>query len=1036
MKNKTYRFAVVAALLLALALVFAAPVGAAGDSANGVVTVNTAQEAQDALDKAVDGTTIQLVSNVNYGTLKFNANPGHKNTYLTDIVNAYAYDYVRNITDITIVGAANAKVDGFIFETGAQPGDWYVQVNVTNLVIEGVEFTDALTPSPAGYNAPVMITTDNAVAVDGLTIKNCKLTGNNAKLNLVYLYGVDGAKNVKIIGNTVDGIARLCELRGTENVEITGNTIKNTAEHGMLLTGSGYSGTITITGNTADSIGNRFVRMAGADEAKVVITGNTITNYKGKDADLIKVTDLTTGILTIENNAISGNTAVALQAAINYADDGAVIELGNDITLTDSLIISKSVTIDGKKSDTENYKITLPTVSENRAAIYLKDNNEKIKVTLNNLDVSAPKYYAVKVGSKAELKIENCNLEGWSALYVSTNTYSCETDNADGSEISITNSKLTGTCVSAEVFGTVTIGSNNTKLTISGSTLTSVLKEVAGWQPIILYTTGKSETAGYTGSSVTITDSELTLTPYPYTFEDREGYPERLLLMFDNGFDEFDTASGSFTVNAGVTSNFMIDSKYLDTTNGKLACVATKTDANGVVTEYTVQAVSDNTVIPETPEVESETNADGDTTITTNVNNIDTSLAEENKVTIRSNDASVSIVIKGEGVRADNGEVTVPAAATITATYKEAEADTGDDTTSTEPQVTFQLSVDIKNITQALPVIDATMLTEEKKDIVKDESGKQIKKFLAAITALGDNDKNGVNENLKDGKDSVTIVINVHKSLVDNPHLMAALHLDKDGKPKTGSKPTLTWKENGDFYVVTITGPNFSSYVLVEEEPKEEEVVNNNGGKDTGAGNYQYYPRDVPTSGIIDFGTSKVVKGMELPAGSSGKVTLNTKPTFAMPENGFYAFEIDAPGYNLEAKINGGLSFQIPEADLTAAGWTAKDIVLYHGTVAEYGKIIWEALPTNLVKNENGIAYYKSAINGCSPFYIGFVKDGSVVNTEVVDPVTPPTEEPTDVPGEVLPEIPPVDEPETPATPVPLFAVLAGLGAAVVLRRK
>ena len=205
-------------------------------------------------------------------------------------------------------------------------------------------------------------------------------------------------------------------------------------------------------------------------------------------------------------------------------------------------------------------------------------------------------------------------------------------------------------------------------------------------------------------------------------------------------------------------------------------------------------------------------------------------------------------------------------------------------------------------------------------------------------------------------------------------------------------------------------------------------------GKDTGSGNYQYYPREVTTDGIISFGTSKVVKGMELPAGSFGKVTLNTKPTFEMPENGFYAFEIDVPGYNLEAKINGGLSFQIPVADLEAEGWTAKDIMLYHGTVNEDGTIIWEALPTNLVENENGIAYYKSAINGCSPFYIGFVKDGSVVNEPVVEPGDESTDEPQDIPGEDLPEIPDVqDEPETPA---PILAVLAGLGAAVVLRRK
>ena len=211
--------------------------------------------------------------------------------------------------------------------------------------------------------------------------------------------------------------------------------------------------------------------------------------------------------------------------------------------------------------------------------------------------------------------------------------------------------------------------------------------------------------------------------------------------------------------------------------------------------------------------------------------------------------------------------------------------------------------------------------------------------------------------------------------------------------------------------------------------------VSSGSSKDTGSGNYQYYPRDVPANGIIDFGTSPVVKGMELPAGSSGKVTLNTKPTFTMPENGYYAFEIDAPGYNTDAKINGAISFQIPVADHEAAGYTAEDIILFHGTVAEDETIIWEVLPTNLVKNEDGVAYYKAAINSCSPFYIGFVEDGSVVNTEVVEPITPEQPVTPDEP-EVLP---PVDEPEIPegpASPAPLLAVLVALGAAVVLRRK
>lgn len=276
--------------------------------ADAITIVKTATEAQAALDNATAGTIIKLAPGVNYGTLTFKANPGNSNTTEVDIADAWRYNYVRSIEDITIVGAPGAKVDGIIFATGAQPGDCNNTAVIKNLVIDGVEFTDALTASPAGYNAPIMITTSNAT-VDGLTVKNCTLVGDNDKLQLVYLYAADGSKNVTITGNTVDGIARLCELRGTENVTITNNTIKNTAEHAMLLAGAAYSGTVTITGNTAYAIGDRFVRMAGGENATVVIKDNTITNYMGGDPDYIKVTDASNVVIndqkTIENNVMA-----------------------------------------------------------------------------------------------------------------------------------------------------------------------------------------------------------------------------------------------------------------------------------------------------------------------------------------------------------------------------------------------------------------------------------------------------------------------------------------------------------------------------------------------------------------------------------------------------------------------------------------------------------------------------------------------------------------------------------------------------------
>ena len=275
---------------------------------------NDAEAAQALLDNAVSGTTIQLVPGVNYGTLKFRANPGHSNTTQEDIADAWKYNYNRQIENITIIGAVGAKVDGFVFETGALPGDCNNRVTVKNLVIDGVEFTDAFTASAAGYNAPIMITTSSA-SVDSLTVKNCNLEGNNSKLNLVYLYAADGSKNVTLTGNTVGGIARLCELRGTENVTITNNVINNTYEHAMLLAGGNYAGKVTITGNTADGIRDRFVRMAGAENATVEIMDNTIVNYRGADADYIKVTDsnnqVITNNVTIENNTLTSRTVPA-----------------------------------------------------------------------------------------------------------------------------------------------------------------------------------------------------------------------------------------------------------------------------------------------------------------------------------------------------------------------------------------------------------------------------------------------------------------------------------------------------------------------------------------------------------------------------------------------------------------------------------------------------------------------------------------------------------------------------------------------------
>ncbi len=279
------------------------------------IIVTNASEAQAALDAAEPYTTIRLAPNVNYGTLQIRPVDGEENTVKDCDYLVYRNEMLRKVENLTIVGAPGATIEAIEVVSGYIEGSTGYVVDINNLVIDSVEFADTYTNAPHSYVSPIFFDL-SYINMDGLTVKNCKLVGDNDKMNLVYFYGSKvgnstfetGAKNITITDNTVSGIARLSELREAENVTITGNTIKNTAQHAILLAcnnGKSYSGNVTITGNTADGINERFVRMAGAGSANVVVKDNVINNYYGEDQDYIKVTDLNGGTLINENNVIS-----------------------------------------------------------------------------------------------------------------------------------------------------------------------------------------------------------------------------------------------------------------------------------------------------------------------------------------------------------------------------------------------------------------------------------------------------------------------------------------------------------------------------------------------------------------------------------------------------------------------------------------------------------------------------------------------------------------------------------------------------------
>ena len=149
------------------------------------------------------------------------------------------------------------------------------------------------------------------------------------------------------------------------------------------------------------------------------------------------------------------------------------------------------------------------------------------------------------------------------------------------------------------------------------------------------------------------------------------------------------------------------------------------------------------------------------------------------------------------------------------------------------------------------------------------------------------------------------------------------------------------------------------------------------------------------------------VTGVVLPEGTNSEVSfipVSEQPAPAGKETQTKkVFEINVPTY--EKGKPATIKFTMTVAELEADGKTAEQVALWHFD-EETGE--WTKLVTSYTIVD-GVVYFEAITNDFSPFAIIY---------------------------EEAPVDEPVEEPETPASPAPLFAVLAGLGAAVVLRRK
>ena len=371
--------------------------------------------------------------------------------------------------------------------------------------------------------------------------------------------------------------------------------------------------------------------------------------------------------------------------------------------------------------------------------------------------------------------------------------------------------------------------------------------------------------------------------------------------------------------------------------------------------------------------------------------------------------------------------------------------DAGTNSDSDITDIDVHLSIGLDSPDTPLPKINPEFKEELSQKITEKHSDHTP---LAMITA--ETNVDAINNNLTKKTDRVPLVITFMidaSSLAGidlTQHKFVGYHISGDSVEIMDAR----WYEDDGKIIITLNGKHFSSYAVgiapASSESGEGDDTpsvtpsqrpSSGGSTDTGSGNYNEYPRQADgTAGEISFGSSKDVKAVDLPEGVTGEVKLIAKSTHPAPEgkDTHKVFEINIPNYPTGKAAT--IKFEMTLADIEAKGLTAADVCLYHFN-KETG--LWEKLPTTF-KVVDGKVYFEAVTTGFSPFAIVFEKGAATPAAGADEPVTPPTETP-DVP-ETPGTLPPVDTPETPEqpteSPAPILAVLAGLGAAAVLRRK
>ena len=269
--------------------------------------------------------------------------------------NTNVYHYVRNLENVTFVGAEGAEITGVFsiqskdyeknvwnadYLTGVEianrpecspityndvqdqnddgnidEGDyaWLDHVNVKNVTFKNLNFTTK--------RGRLLVLNQYANNFENVTIDNCsfeaeeawenELDGNTFQSSAIHIDVKENTdvvrKNITVKNCLIDGHFQGVRIANVENVTILNNTIKNVDNSAVNLHGNFSKGEVVIDSNKIEKTGDVAIRFNKLANANVLLENNTMTEAVDSNGKYLKTEICEAGsTLNTKNNMLDG----------------------------------------------------------------------------------------------------------------------------------------------------------------------------------------------------------------------------------------------------------------------------------------------------------------------------------------------------------------------------------------------------------------------------------------------------------------------------------------------------------------------------------------------------------------------------------------------------------------------------------------------------------------------------------------------------------------------------------------------------------